>query len=57
MERVTKNMIKKEEGNNPRRCDRLKDKEDMRVEVMAEESAAAKDDYGMDGDSEYFKFF
>lgn len=49
MERVTRKKItaydKKEEENYPRRCDRLKDKEDMRVEDMAKESAAAKDDY------------
>jgi hypothetical protein len=55
MERVTGKKItaydKREEENNPRRCNRLKDKEEMRVEDMAKESVAAKDDYGMDGDS------
>jgi hypothetical protein len=30
----------------PRRCDRLKDKDDMRVEDLAKEMAAAKDNYG-----------
>ena len=44
----------KETEDGPRRCDRLKMKEDLRVEDLAKERAAAKDNYGNSDDLDIF---
>ena len=58
IERVTSKAVMdgtdKEQEDAPRRCDRLKTKEDMRVEDLAKERAAAKDNYGNSDDLDVF---
>ena len=55
MEKATGNKIilpgEKEGEQNPRRCNRFKAKEDAKIEDLAKERAAAKDDYGNSDDN------
>ena len=48
--------VDKENENLLRRCDRLKNKEDVRVEDLARERAAAKDNYGNFDNLDVFNF-